>query len=240
MFIIADLNSEEQAELLDRVRGFVARSEGQICREYLWGMRKLAYPIRRVWHLSSLVPQWRWGNAGRVGAPVWLFRAGSEPDHQVEDWESAAAKFESLVDLKSAEEASDKGEDKEDDDLMLLRPKTNPLKPTKTKTPIRNEMAKKKKRPMRSVPNSILLRRKRKVCPFKEVGIEEIDYKDLELLKSYVTEGGRLFRAAFLAYQRHINASWRSRSSELAIWLCYLHRGLRPPELTHPVVEVIQ
>jgi urocanate hydratase len=35
---------------------------------------------------------------------------------------------------------------------------------------------KKKKRPMRSVPNSILLRRKRKVCPFKEAGIEEIDY----------------------------------------------------------------
>ena len=51
---------------------------------------------------------------------------------------------------------------------------------------------KKKKRPMRSVPNSILLRRKRKVCPFKEAGIEEIDYKDLELLKSYVTEGGKI------------------------------------------------
>ena len=35
---------------------------------------------------------------------------------KVEDWESAAAKFESLVELKSAEEASDEGEDKEDDD----------------------------------------------------------------------------------------------------------------------------
>ena len=51
---------------------------------------------------------------------------------------------------------------------------------------------KKKKRPMRNVPNSILLRRKRKVCPFKEAGIEEIDYKDLELLKSYVNEGGKI------------------------------------------------
>jgi small subunit ribosomal protein S18 len=54
-------------------------------------------------------------------------------------------------------------------------------------------MAKKpKKRLGRSVPNSILLRRKRKSCPFKEAGIEEIDYKDIELLKSYVTEGGKI------------------------------------------------
>ena len=56
----ADLNSEEQAELLDRVRGFVARFEGQICREYLWGRRKFGLPDqeKRLWHLSSLVPQW--------------------------------------------------------------------------------------------------------------------------------------------------------------------------------------
>ena len=51
---------------------------------------------------------------------------------------------------------------------------------------------KKKKRPMRSVPNSILLRRKRKVCPFKEAGIEEIDYKDLDTLKQYVSETGKI------------------------------------------------
>ena len=54
----ADLNSEEQAELLDRVRGFVARFEGQICREYFWGRRKLAYPINKkdygIYHLWYL------------------------------------------------------------------------------------------------------------------------------------------------------------------------------------------
>ena len=37
-----------------------------------------------------------------------------------------------------------------------------------------------------------MLRSKRKVCPFKEAGIERIDYKDVELLKSYVTEGGKI------------------------------------------------
>ena len=41
------------------------------------------------------------------------------------------------------------------------------------------------------IPTSILLRSKRKLCPFKEAGIDRIDYKDVELLKDYVTQGGR-------------------------------------------------
>ncbi len=53
---------------------------------------------------------------------------------------------------------------------------------------------KKKKMKMRRhrIPTSILLRRKQKSCPFKEAGIDRIDYKDVEMLKSYVTEGGKI------------------------------------------------
>ena len=53
---------------------------------------------------------------------------------------------------------------------------------------------KKKKLKMRRtrIPESILLRRKRKSCPFTEAGISRIDYKDVELLKSYITEGGKI------------------------------------------------
>ena len=56
-------------------------------------------------------------------------------------------------------------------------------------------MLKKRKRShlrRKRIPTSILLRSKRKICPFKEAGIERIDYKDVELLKSYVTEGGKI------------------------------------------------
>ena len=42
------------------------------------------------------------------------------------------------------------------------------------------------------IPTSILLRSKRKLCPFKEAGIDRIDYKDVELLKDYVTQGGKI------------------------------------------------
>ena len=42
------------------------------------------------------------------------------------------------------------------------------------------------------IPVSILLLRKRKSCPFKEAGVERIDYKDVDLLKQYVTEGGKI------------------------------------------------
>ena len=30
------------------------------------------------------------------------------------------------------------------------------------------------------------------MCPFKEAGIDRIDYKDVELLKDYVTQGGKI------------------------------------------------
>jgi small subunit ribosomal protein S6 len=106
----ADLNSEEQAELLDRVRGFVARFEGQICREYLWGRRKLAYPIKKkdygiyhLWYLSgdgAMLEELE----RQFGYSEQVIRAQII---KVEDWESAAAKFESLVELKPAEETSE-------------------------------------------------------------------------------------------------------------------------------------
>ena len=53
---------------------------------------------------------------------------------------------------------------------------------------------KKKKLRMRRnrIPASILSRRKQKSCPFKEAGITRIDYKDVEMLKPYITEGGKI------------------------------------------------
>lgn len=56
-------------------------------------------------------------------------------------------------------------------------------------------MQKKKRRThlrRKRIPTSILLRSKRKLCPFKEAGIDRIDYKDVELLKDYVTQGGKI------------------------------------------------
>ena len=56
-------------------------------------------------------------------------------------------------------------------------------------------MQKKRRRPhlrRKRIPTSILLRSKRKLCPFKEAGIDRINYKDVELLKDYVTQGGKI------------------------------------------------
>ena len=56
-------------------------------------------------------------------------------------------------------------------------------------------MQKKRRRPhlrRKRIPTSILLRSKWKLCPFKEAGIDRIDYKDVELLKDYVTQGGKI------------------------------------------------
>ena len=122
----ADLNNEEQAELLDRVRGFIARFEGQICREYLWGRRKLAYPIKKkdygiyhLWYLSgdgAMLEELE----RQFGYSEQVIRAQII---KVEDWESAAAKFESLVELKPAEEASEEEGVKKDNDSDAVETK---------------------------------------------------------------------------------------------------------------------
>ena len=84
-------------------------------------------------------------------------------------------------------------------------------------------MLKKRKRShlrRKRIPTSILLRSKRKICPFKEAGIERIDYKDVELLKSYVTEGGKIIPSRIsgvcAANQRKLKTAIR-RARNLAL-----------------------
>ena len=70
-----------------------------------------------------------------------------------------------------------------------------------------------------SMSNSILTRRK-KNCPFKDAGIERIDYKDVELLKGYITECGKIVPSRISGvsapYQRMLrNAIKRARNLAL-------------------------
>lgn len=43
----------------------------------------------------------------------------------------------------------------------------------------------------RPAPDAIFTRRK-KQCPFKAAGIKEVDYKDIETLRQFVTERGKI------------------------------------------------
>ncbi|MCF6775901.1 30S ribosomal protein S18 [Thiotrichales bacterium 19X7-9] len=52
------------------------------------------------------------------------------------------------------------------------------------------------------------LNRRRKMCRFKIEGVKEIDYKDLNTLKSYITETGKIVPSRITGtsakYQRQI------------------------------------
>lgn len=53
--------------------------------------------------------------------------------------------------------------------------------------------------------------RRRKFCKFSAEGIEQIDYKDLNLLKGYITETGKIVPARITGtsakYQRQLNTA---------------------------------
>lgn len=40
--------------------------------------------------------------------------------------------------------------------------------------------------------SSLMFPKKKKTCPFKASGFEEIDYKDVETLKLFITEKGKI------------------------------------------------
>jgi small subunit ribosomal protein S18 len=51
--------------------------------------------------------------------------------------------------------------------------------------------------------------RKRKQCPFTEAGVKHIDYKDIDTLRQFVTERGKIIPRRITGvsayYQRHLN-----------------------------------
>jgi len=63
-------------------------------------------------------------------------------------------------------------------------------------------------------------RRKRKQCPFTANGIKEIDYKDTELLRKFITERGKILPRRITGvsahYQRLLSAAIK-RSRHMAL-----------------------
>jgi small subunit ribosomal protein S18 len=51
--------------------------------------------------------------------------------------------------------------------------------------------------------------RKRKQCPFTAAGVKEIDYKDIETLRRFITERGKILPRRITGvsayYQRHLS-----------------------------------
>lgn len=67
----------------------------------------------------------------------------------------------------------------------------------------------KKKRPQRNKQN-LLFRRKR-YCRFTVAGVKEIDYKDVDTLKDFLAENGKIIPARLTGtraiYQRQLNTA---------------------------------
>lgn len=60
--------------------------------------------------------------------------------------------------------------------------------------------------------------RRRKFCKFTAEGVKEIDYKDLNTLRQYLTRTARSCRAASPVPSRSTSASWQRPSSAPVSW----------------------
>jgi small subunit ribosomal protein S18 len=78
--------------------------------------------------------------------------------------------------------------------------------------------------------------RRRKYCRFTAEGIKEIDYKDLNLLKAYVTETGKIVPSRITGtkshYQRQLatavkRARYRAATPTWIIWLAPFGRAVK-------------
>ncbi len=59
--------------------------------------------------------------------------------------------------------------------------------------------------------------RRRKFCRFTAEGTKEIDYKDLETLKAYVSETGKIVPEPYHRHQSALSASARDRDQTRAL-----------------------
>ena len=92
-------------------------------------------------------------------------------------------------------------------------------------------MMKKRKGMQNRTPDALLVKR-RKICPITEARINRIDYKDVELLRSYVTECGKIIPSRISGVsatnQRHLRLAIK-RVRNLAL-LAYT-KGYVNPEM---------
>lgn len=50
---------------------------------------------------------------------------------------------------------------------------------------------------------SMDMRRKRKKCPFTQAGIKHVDYKDIETLRRFITERGKILPRRITGVSQH-------------------------------------
>jgi ribosomal protein S18 len=63
--------------------------------------------------------------------------------------------------------------------------------------------------------------RRRKFCRFTAEDVKEIDYKDLNTLKAYVSETGKIVPSRITGTKHVISVSWPPLSSVPASWPCW-------------------
>ena len=72
--------------------------------------------------------------------------------------------------------------------------------------------------------------KRRKFCRFTAAGVEEIDYKDLDTLRDFVQENGKIIPARLTGTKAIYQRRWTPPSSARASWLCCL----TPTTTTNP------
>ena len=79
-------------------------------------------------------------------------------------------------------------------------------------------MARRQKKNLKRRPRNVDTRKK--FCRFTSLGIDEIDYKDIKLLKDFITETGKIIPARLTGtsakYQRQLSAAVK-RARHLAL-----------------------
>lgn len=71
--------------------------------------------------------------------------------------------------------------------------------------------------------------RRRKYCRFTEEGIKEIDYKDINLLKNYITETGKIVPSRITGtkarYQRQLSTAVKRARFLALLPYCDAHKA---------------
>ncbi|MCH9671240.1 MAG: 30S ribosomal protein S18 [Gammaproteobacteria bacterium] len=202
VFLVHPDQSEQVPAMNDRYRAIIETGEGTVHRVEDWGRRQLAYPIQKVHKahfvlmnvecesetLQELTTAFRFNDAVIRNMVVSRDEASTEP--------SPMAKAKEEKDAREAERAAEhrSREPRRDEPASEPRaeaPASEPEAAPESAPEPEPETASTESYATRRYSMARFYRRRR-FCRFTAEGVKEIDYKDLNTLKQYVTETGKI------------------------------------------------
>ena len=216
VFLVHPDQSEQVPAMIERYKSSVESNGGKVHRLEDWGRRQLAYPINKIHKAHYVLMNVECDQSVRDEIETAFRFNDAVIRNLIMKRDEAVTDMSVLAKAKNEEDAAEKKAAAE----RASRPAPEAAVEEKIDTPDAEESA-----PAEQEKIMAANFRRKRYCRFTAEGITDVDYKDIELLKSFVSESGKIVPARITGtkakYQRKLTKAIKvSRYLALILGFC--------------------